>query len=143
MEELELVAGGTDTIVVVAPDGDGGGDWGGGDWGGDYGDFGDYGGGDGGGGDSGGGGDPPPSSGEQQINNEFSAKLQQDPNAQNVTVVIGHKDGTSTQFNATEFSDGTFFTDMDKDGYMDAKLIQRDGQWYEDSGDGNGYQAAP
>lgn len=135
MAELELVAGGTDTIVVVAPDGDGGGDWGG-----DFGDFGDYGGGDSPGG---GGGGEPPSNGEQQINNEFSSKLQQDPNAHNVTVIIGHKDGTSTQFNATEFADGTFFADKDQDGYMDAKLIQRDGQWYEDSGDGNGYQAAP
>lgn len=59
LEELELVAGGSDTIVVVAPDGDGGGDWGG-DWGGDYG--GGDGGGGGGGGDS--GGDPSAGQGE-------------------------------------------------------------------------------
>jgi hypothetical protein len=65
LEELELVAGGTDTGDIVVT-GDGGGD-GGGDWGGDWGDWGDFGDGGGGGGDGGGGDSPAPADPEEII----------------------------------------------------------------------------
>jgi hypothetical protein len=89
LEELELVAGGTDTGDIVVT----GGDSGGGDWG----DFGDYGGGDYGGdygGDSGGGGGDsgdtslPPIQATDNHGNSVTIEPKVDPNAKTADIIV-------------------------------------------------------
>jgi len=90
LEELELVAGGTDSGDIVVTGDSGGDDWDGGDFGdyGDYGDdYGDYGG--GGGGDSGDSGDSlPPIQTTDNHGNSVTIEPKVDPNAKTADIIV-------------------------------------------------------